>query len=115
MTDDELDARLMDKRRARCYWLMVKYNLTLEEWEAILASQGGKCAICKKIMKKKNTDHDHKTGKVRGILCTRCNNLLGYVRDNPSHLRAAADFLDLNSGKFVKSDDSVIQNDISVV
>ena len=41
-----------------------------------------------------SVDHDHDTGRIRGVLCDRCNRALGYLRDNPDLLRRAADYLE---------------------
>lgn len=72
------------------------YGLTVEEYERLLASQGGVCAICGGPQTGKNwhVDHDHATGKVRGILCSGCNTGLGAMRDDPAILRAAGDYLE---------------------
>lgn len=57
------------------------YGIDLDEYERMLAVQGGVCAICDQPEKAKNrllcVDHDHQTGVVRGLLCTRCNTALG--------------------------------------
>ena len=63
------------------------FNLSLEEYDQILARQNGCCAICKQPPKppkfrKLSVDHDHKTGLVRGLLCSFCNRALGVFRDN---------------------------------
>lgn len=77
-------------KRAYKNHLRRKYNLSLEEYNSLLIQQNGKCAICErdfKTLTKWNTacvDHDHKTGKVRGILCRKCNLSLVYIED--SHL-----------------------------
>lgn len=47
--------------------------------------QNNSCAICGKI-KKLNVDHDHNTGKIRELLCQRCNSLLGWTKENPEKL-----------------------------
>lgn len=81
------------------------YGLEEEEYQAILDRQGGVCAICRNPERTvKNgkvcnlsVDHDHKTGKVRGLLCNSCNNLLGRAKDDPNTLRAAATYLELCS------------------
>lgn len=74
-----------EERRGVDYWrshhLMKKYGLTLEDYSTMLANQNGVCAICKCErpkgcrMKGSNlfVDHDHKTGRVRGLLCAPCN------------------------------------------
>ncbi len=60
------------------------YGLTLAEYDHMFDMQYGKCKICNGVNNDKRRlyiDHDHKTGKVRGLLCHRCNSLLGYVND----------------------------------
>lgn len=61
-----------------------KYKLTLDEYEAMLQAQGGVCAICKGEQQGERTrhlfvDHDHTTGKVRGLLCRKCNTMLAWA------------------------------------
>jgi hypothetical protein len=61
----------------------------------MFAQQDGKCAICKLISKQKLcVDHDHSTGKVRGLLCKKCNWGIGLFGDKPNFLRTAADYLE---------------------
>ena len=70
------------------------YGLTAEQYDALLAHQGGACAICGGSRRYRlNVDHDHATGLVRGLSCRRCNKLLRDVRDNVEILRAAARYL----------------------
>ena len=76
-----------------------KHGLTPVTFASILALQGGTCSICGYSdwgQKGPCVDHDHDTGKVRGILCFRCNAALGHLQDNPQIARAAADYLDKN-------------------
>lgn len=55
-------------------WLLKsRYNLTPAEFDTMLKKQRGRCAICRDVPKRKCIDHHHKTKKVRGILCHRCN------------------------------------------
>lgn len=60
------------------------YGITLVQWTAILDAQGGCCALCRRALaglsaKSVHTDHDHATGRVRGILCNGCNFAMGRV------------------------------------
>jgi hypothetical protein len=70
-----------------------KYGLTLEAFAELLASQGGGCAICGRT-DADNVDHDHATGRVRGILCFKCNVAIGLVDEDPDRAHAAAAYLD---------------------
>lgn len=74
------------------------YGLTREQYDALLAEQGGGCAVCKadKASGKGSfhVDHDHDTGAVRGLLCHHCNIAIGNAGDDPARLRALADYLD---------------------
>jgi hypothetical protein len=74
-----------------------KYGLTLEVYDAMLASQGGGCAICGNP-NADNVDHDHATGKVRGILCFNCNIAVGQMEDDEDRLAAAMAYLSRNDG-----------------
>lgn len=81
-----------------------KYGITLEDLEKMLRDQDNKCAICGKEIflfgsSKKITahvDHDHKTGKVRGLLCQECNTGLGKFMDNTDYLLSAVSYLKKN-------------------
>lgn len=69
-------------------------------FEKLLTEQEGKCAICKKELvldggkAGMHTDHDHKTSKVRGLLCAKCNRGLGCFDDNPGFLTEAIKYLE---------------------
>ena len=58
---------------------LIRYGLTEEAFEKILREQGGLCGVCRKPMEKPVIDHDHTTGKARGVLHNLCNVLVGYV------------------------------------
>lgn len=73
-----------------------KYGVSPDDRRAMLAAQGGRCPICNE-KRKLVTDHDHVTGRVRALLCDRCNRLLGVVDDDPRLLAAAIDFLHKHS------------------
>lgn len=91
---------------SRCFdcQAVSKYGISSVEFNKILASQGGVCAICesnilffsrnKDAFNKLCVDHDHETGEIRGLLCLRCNVGLGVFRDSSSLLVRAAEYLD---------------------
>lgn len=60
------------------------YGMTLGQYDEMVENQNGVCMICEKpeINRRLSVDHDHKTGKVRGLLCCRCNFALGIVEDD---------------------------------
>jgi len=79
--------------RIRDTGLKVRYGITLQEYEAMFARQEGCCAICGVAVKKLVVDHNHKTGKVRALLCHHCNTMIGSARENISTLVNAAAYL----------------------
>ena len=86
-----------DKKKAyqRKSDLKRNYGLTIEQWDALVALQEGRCAICKgKPQGRLVVDHDHNTGVRRGLLCHLCNAMLGMARDRPETLRAGATYLE---------------------
>lgn len=66
------------------YKLRTAYGMTLDEYYELLERQGNVCAICGKPPKSKrlSVDHNHKTGKVRGLLCTKCNSNLSALESD---------------------------------
>jgi hypothetical protein len=71
-----------------------KYGLTQDEYDALKEKQEGKCAICGCVPKKLCVDHDHQSGKVRGLLCNKCNVALGQLNDDAILLRCAAQYIE---------------------
>ena len=73
-----------------------EYGINLSILESIKEYQSYKCAICNKDLLGKNLhiDHDHETGKIRGLLCSQCNVGIGMLNDNPILLRDAARYLE---------------------
>ena len=76
--------------------LRSKYGLTLEAYDALVEAQGSACAICgsKACKRALHVDHDHGTGKVRGLLCNTCNRCLGLLKDDATVLRSAIAYLE---------------------
>jgi Recombination endonuclease VII len=70
-----------------------RFGLTVEEWDAMLIAQSGRCAICNDPMEKPCVDHDHETGATRALLCKDCNTGLGHFRDDTERLMAATQYL----------------------
>ena len=72
-------------------------------YQRVIAEQNGMCAICgvHEIQngKRLNIDHDHQTGKYRGLLCVRCNIGIGYFKDNTNTLGKAIDYLSTHQEK----------------
>lgn len=86
----------------RNFALKKKYGITLKEYNIIFINQNGLCKICLKpdVTKRRSTvdgnlvvDHDHITGKVRGLLCHNCNVALGSFRDSEENLIRAVSYL----------------------
>jgi hypothetical protein len=86
-----------NKHKRKGYVLKTRYGITQEDWERLFDEQGRVCGICSSSAHSDHrdwhTDHDHATGEVRGILCARCNHLLGHARDNVTTLSNAIEYL----------------------
>lgn len=91
-----------------------KYGLSKKDFIAMLENQDSKCKICKseiKYMSRFNNrtesacvDHDHKTGKVRGLLCSNCNRGIGLLKDDPKILKRAYKYVvQFKSDKLLES------------
>lgn len=77
------------------------YGMSVEQFDTLLADQGGACGVCKEPEPEDMggrrawwvIDHDHRTHKIRGILCNACNFGIGQFKDDPALLQAAANYL----------------------
>lgn len=93
---------------------MRDYGISLEVYQKLLVQQLGLCAICSipsgsersnnNGYKSLSVDHDHKTGHVRGLLCSRCNKALGDLMDDPVLLRRAADYLEKYKAQYKEAE-----------
>jgi hypothetical protein len=79
------------------------YGLSLDQYKEMFNNQGGRCCICKIDASELNrglfVDHDHVTGKVRGLLCHRCNVVLGFIKENDGLIPAFADYINKHKMK----------------
>lgn len=90
------DDGFFSNRRAE--QLFIKYGITEEAYEALLQSQNYGCKLCgatqsDRKREKLSVDHDHKTGRIRGLLCGKCNKMLGLADDNTTLLLKAIQYL----------------------
>jgi len=86
------------KAEARAWHIKHKYGLETGQYDSLYAGQNGLCGACSQFsVKKMCVDHDHITGKVRGLLCARCNIVLGMVKDNDEILRGLIGYLNRNA------------------
>lgn len=79
------------------------YGMTINEYSALLKAQDGRCAVCSRKewvinnksskIQKLSVDHDHATGKIRGLLCTACNKALGLLNDDPEVVMKSYEYL----------------------
>lgn len=96
----EYDAkRVRTKDARRKHRLKSDYGITQEDYADMWEAQDGKCAICGGVNKDGRlllVDHDHKTGKVRGLLCHNCNVMLGNAKDKVEVLAAGIAYLEVH-------------------
>lgn len=94
--------RALHPNRAKHADLAKHYRISLDDYEGLVEKQNGKCRICEidetLVIRGKRVrlavDHCHKTGKIRGLLCSACNKGLGGFKDSPDLLRKAAAYLE---------------------
>jgi hypothetical protein len=88
-------AAFPEKRRA--IQLKNKFNLTIKEWDDLFDKQKGVCAICahpEQNGKRLSIDHCHTSGRIRGLVCNRCNSGLGRFDDDSKLMRRAVEYLE---------------------
>lgn len=104
LREKRLENREYHRDYGRKYNLRTKYNMTVEDYEKVFLAQNGRCAICG-VQPKKSlvVDHNHKTGRVRGLLCPGrprgCNYILGLLERNSSALSVAGKFAEYVSSE----------------
>lgn len=88
--------RVTHLRQRQSSRLRKLYTITIEDYEVMLESQDGMCAICKGHERTGtlfSVDHDHSTGVIRGLLCRSCNSGIGFFKDDIVRVQAAVDYL----------------------
>lgn len=86
--------RAANPMKQRALHLKRHYGLTLEDYEAMMAEQGRKCAACRKPYPNLHVDHCHTTNRIRGLLCSKCNTALGLFCEDVALMQRAADYLE---------------------
>ena len=89
------------RKKQRIRKLKQMYNMTVTEYDQMFKNQNGVCAICGKSesviniygLPRLSIDHNHKTGKVRGLLCNNCNAVLGFSRESVLILQSTINYL----------------------
>ena len=88
--------RAANPKRWRNRVLMQKYGITQRDYLDMVIGQAGRCLVCGKVPTDDLVvDHNHDTGKVRGLLCQRCNRMLGHVDESADVLRSAIRYLEV--------------------
>lgn len=91
----------LQKRRDLAKWARVKklYGITQGNFNEMLSAQNSLCAICEKALNDKNThiDHCHATGRVRSLLCSKCNQAIGLMDEDKDRFFKAAKYLEDNN------------------
>lgn len=88
----------LDKVWKKDWDLSRNYGITLQSFYEIIELQHYSCPVCRKHLPPNSrlwcVDHDHATEKIRGIICLRCNHMLGHAKDDPDTLRRGAAYLE---------------------
>lgn len=95
-----LEQKERDALSVRNSHLRRRYGLTQAAYDALLVSQNNACAICGTMKPGGRgvfqVDHDHASGRIRGLLCYQCNAALGYAHDDPGVLESLASYVRIN-------------------
>lgn len=95
------DHPIKSKRYRRDWFLRTTYGISLNDFNAILRKQRGKCRVCKTKHSRRRSlhvDHCHKTMKVRGLLCFKCNTALGKLGDDLKLVIRLVKYLEASCG-----------------
>ena len=75
-------------------WKQIGVNITFDEFYSLVNKQNNKCVICQRHTTTLNVDHNHQTGKIRGLLCGSCNRGIGLLQENINVLQRAIAYLE---------------------
>jgi len=99
---------IQNRELARIRKVVKNFRITAEEYLAMVEYQNNLCAICKQLetlvdkhsglVRNLHVDHNHTTGKVRGLLCTACNTAIGNFKEDTNTIRAAISYIELHDG-----------------
>lgn len=88
--DKHLPGKAEERRRKH---LAHTYGISVEQYDAMHTEQDGRCAICvEQVEGRLYVDHDHATGRVRGLLCSNCNFFLGWLEKNAALIASASEY-----------------------
>lgn len=105
-------ARPESRERRRQLQVLAHYGLTTAEYQSLFTKQGGVCAICELPetaqtkyghIRNLHVDHDHETGVVRGLLCSKCNTAIGLLKDDASIIQKALDYVKTHEDAYVET------------
>lgn len=85
-----------ESERQRNVYLRMAYGITAQQYDQMLVDQKGRCAICSRLplgKRRLHVDHNHETWSVRGLLCRRCNSLVGFIEKHGSFIPVAESYL----------------------
>ena len=83
----------LSRKNSHRHGLKANHGLEFDRFQEMVRVQDGRCVICRRVPKKLCVDHDHETGKIRALLCHRCNNGLGMFLDDPVLMQRAIEYL----------------------
>ena len=94
--DREKGVHQLRRDYSRDYYLRKNYKISADQYDKMVIDRNGLCDICSSPCPRHNklsVDHNHNTGKIRGLLCHKCNNGIGLFNDNEELLRKAAEYV----------------------
>lgn len=88
-----------NRTKALYRWNIEKYGISIAEYDKMFEAQNGVCVICElpEITRRLSIDHNHQTGEVRGLLCSRCNILVGIIEGSSEVLPKATEYVNKHS------------------